>query len=317
MKILPMICSLLLLSEAIAFSPKTEPPKTAGLYLGQPTPGMIPVAFPFDYMPEGYRLHSAPAFTPDGREVYFSAMDFSVRYSEKIFVMEMIDSTWMHPRIAPFSGEFFDGSPSISRDGKYLFYSSARELDGDGMNETGERNIWYVERAGEEWSAPKPLGFSTPGWENGSDLSGLGNLYFDSSDIYWMSFPSNGKHEVEKLGDAINSEFTELHPCIATDERFIVFYSSRPGHFGTGGGDLYISFKDSDGTWKQAVNLGEEFNEGHLSTSFPRLSPDGEYFFFLKLVSVPWRCEVFWVSTRALDELNDRKDEYQLSDETE
>ena len=33
---------------------------------------------------------------------------------------------------------------------------------------------------------------------------------------------------------------------------------------------------------------------------FPRLSTDGKYFFFLKLVSVPWQCEVFWVSVDAL-----------------
>jgi len=48
------------------------------------------------------------------------------------------------------------------------------------------------------------------------------------------------------------------------------------------------------------MNLGEGFNKGHLSTSFPRLSPDGNYLFFLKLVSVPWEAEVYWVSADAL-----------------
>jgi Tol biopolymer transport system component len=288
----------------ISHAQQDDFPVLNGPYLGQKPPGNIPLKFPFDYMPQGYKLHSAPTFTPDGKEVYFSAMDFSIRYSEKIFVMKMLDGTWTPPRVAPFSGDYFDGSPSISRDGKYLFFSSARTPDGERMNETGERNIWYVERKGDDWSKPRPLNFRTPGWENGSDISELGNLFFDSSDIYKIKFPLNGKHAAEKLGAAINSEATELHPCVAPDERFLVFYSSRPGHYGTSGGDLYISFKNKDGTWKQAVNLGELFNRGHLSTSFPRLSGDGKYFFFLKLTSIPWQAEVFWVSVEALDDLN-------------
>jgi Tol biopolymer transport system component len=174
-------------------------------------------------------------------------------------------------------------------------------MDQKNRKEKGDRNIWFVTRDGDTWGSPEPLGFQTPGWENGSDLSVKGNLYFDSEDIYEIDFAEGREHQPVKLGKAINSDHTELHPCIAPDERFLVFYSNRPGHFGSGGGDLYISFKDEDGTWKQAVNLGEEFNKGHLSTSFPHLSPDGKYFFFLKLVSVPWKVEVYWVSSDALN----------------
>ena len=278
-------------------------PVLKGPYLGQKLPGKIPVKFPFDYMPAGYKLHSAPAFMPGGVEVYFSAMDFSIRFSEKIFFMKLVDGTWTHPQVAPFSGNTFDGSPSISKDGRFLFFSSARKLDGNGMNETGERNIWYVEREGDEWGTPKPLSFQTSEWENGSDMSELGHLFFDSRDIYMIKFPPDEKHSAQKMGDTINSDATELHPCIAPDERFLVFYSSRPGHYGSSGGDLYISFKNEDGFWDQALNLGEKFNQGHLSTSFPRLSTDGKYFFFLKLVAVPWQCEVYWVSVEAMDEM--------------
>ena len=304
MKKLICIINVMMLTTASILAQQKEFPKFAGPYLGQKPPGKTPVKFSFDFMPEGYRLHSAPVFTPDGREVYFSAMDFSVRFSEKIFVMKMIEGVWTAPRVASFSGDFFEGSPSMSRDGKYLIYSSARKSNGSGMNESGERNIWYVERKGEDWGAPEPLHFQTPEWENGSDLSESGHLFFDSKDIYRIKFPPDERESPEKLGKAVNSDATELHPCIAPDERFIVFYSSRPGHYGSSGGDLYVSFKNEDGTWKNAVNLGEKFNKGHLSTSFPRLSPDGKHFFFLKIVSVPWKCDVYWVSVEALDHLN-------------
>lgn len=304
MKKLICIISVILVVTTSISAQQKDFPNLTGPYLGQKPPGMTPVKFPFDFMPEGYRLHSAPAFMPGGKEVYFSAMDFSIRFSEKIFVMEMSDGVWGPPEVASFSGNFFDGSPSLSRDGRYLFFSSARTIDQKSMNLNGERNIWYVERKGDEWGTPLLLPFSTPDWENGTSLSRMGNLFFDSKDIYTIKFPVDNEQGAEKLSSAVNSNATELHPCVAQDEHFIIFYSNRPGHYGSGGGDLYISFRDNNGTWKQAVNCGETFNHGHLSTSFPRLSPNGKYLFFLKLVSVPWKAEVYWVSVDALDQLN-------------
>ncbi|MBN2415478.1 PD40 domain-containing protein [bacterium] len=217
--------------------------------------------------------------------------------------MRSSDSGWTPPAVAPFSGDFFDGSPSISPDGEYLFFSSARTPDQKGRNETGERTIWFTVRTGDTWSTPRPLGIDLPGWENGTRMSGNGYLYFDAGDIYRIPVPPPRGAEAVRLDTNVNSAATELHPCVAPDERFIVFYSSRPGHYGSGGGDLYISFRNSDGTWSKAGNLGEQFNKGHLSTSFPGLTPDGMYFFFLKLTSVPWQCEVFWVAADVLDNL--------------
>jgi hypothetical protein len=278
-------------------------PQRAGPYLGQTPPGKDPEPFVFDVVPPAYRLHSAPAFMPGAREVYFSAMDFSVRFSEKIFVMRMTNGAWSVPEVAPFSGEFFDGSPAISRDGQYLVFSSGRNPDQTGLNEDGERNLWYVSRTDAGWSRPQMVPVNTDQWENGSDISERGNLFFDARDIRRVAFPPDGSPHAETLGTGINTSFTELHPCVAPDERFLIFYSSRPGHLGSSGGDLYISFQGEDGSWQPAVNLGAKFNAGHLSTSFPRLSPDGRYLFFLKLVAVPWQAEVFWVSVDALDEL--------------
>jgi Tol biopolymer transport system component len=278
-------------------------PQVTGSYLGQTPPGRDPERFFFDVVPSGYRLHSAPAFMPGAQEVYFSAMDFSVRFSERIFVMKMAHGAWSALEVAPFSGEFIDGSPSISRDGRYLVFSSGRNPDQTGLNEDGERNLWYVSRTDPDWSEPQMLRVNPGEWENGSDISESGNLFFDSPDIHRMTFPPSDSSHAEKLGTEINTGFTELHPCVAPDERILIFYSNRPGHLGSSGGDLFISFKGEDGAWQPAMNLGTEFNAGHLSTSFPRLSPDGRYLFFLKLVAVPWQAEVFWVSVDARDEL--------------
>lgn len=212
-------------------------PQVIGPYLGQTKPGRDPKPFLFDVVPPGYRLHSAPAFMAGAQEVYFSAMDFSVRFSEKIFVMKMTHGAWSAPEIAPFSGEFFDGSPSISRDGQYLVFSSGRNPDQTGLNGDGERNLWYVSRTNGSWSQPQMLLVNTDEWENGSDISARGNLFFDSPDIHRVAFPPNESTRAEKLDTGINTGFAELYPCVAPDERFLIFYSNRPGHLGSGGGD--------------------------------------------------------------------------------
>jgi hypothetical protein len=84
----------------------------------------------------------------------------------------------------------------------------------------------------------------------------------------------------------------------------IISNSKREGHYGAEGGDLYISYKNNNETWKDAVHLGAVFNEEQLSSSFPRLFPNGKYLFFLKLISVLWKADVYWVSVDALERLN-------------
>ena len=110
MKILKLVSGIIIFILYITYinAQHNDFPVLKGPYLGQKPPGKTPVKFFFDFMPAGYRLHSAPAFTPDGKEVYFSAMDFSVRFSEKIFVMKKINEIWTAPRIASFSGDFFE-----------------------------------------------------------------------------------------------------------------------------------------------------------------------------------------------------------------
>ena len=59
----------------------------------------------------------------------------------------------------------------------------------------------------------------------------------------------------------------------------MIFASNRPGGFGVY--DLYISYRQPDGSWGQATNLGPEINALGTSTSWPQLSPDGKYLFFV------------------------------------
>jgi hypothetical protein len=59
----------------------------------------------------------------------------------------------------------------------------------------------------------------------------------------------------------------------------VIFVSRRPGGFGTQ--DLYISYRQPDDTWGPAINLGAKINTIGKGNSWPQLSPDGKFLFFV------------------------------------
>jgi len=280
---------------------KSEFPVLKGPYIGQKPPGITPEPFAPDLLPNKYWWHSAPAFSPDGEEVYFSAFMKSEAYSERIMYMKIENGRWTSPKIASFS-EYFEGGPCFTPDGNKIFFSSARPLK-KGRKRRDDRDVWYVERTISGWSKPKHTSFNADTWEDRVYISDLGNIYYKSNnDIYRVKMLAEGFSEAERLGNTINSRYGEQDPCVAPDESYMIFYSSRPGHLGKENGDLYISFKKKDGTWTKAVNMGPKFNKGHIITRFPRLSPDGKYLFFSKLIG-PRDDKIFWVDAKIIENI--------------
>lgn len=73
-----------------------------------------------------------------------------------------------------------------------------------------------------------------------------------------------------------------------------MFDSEREGGFGKA--DLWVSFRDPDGTWGEGINLGNKINTPG-NESIPHLSPDGEYLFYTS------NRDIFWVNTEFIDGL--------------
>jgi hypothetical protein len=64
----------------------------------------------------------------------------------------------------------------------------------------------------------------------------------------------------------------------------MVLASFRPA--GYGGGDLYVSFRQTDGAWGEPIDLGPDVNSGMLDYC-PTVTPDGRYLFFSRRRSDP------------------------------
>lgn len=278
-----------------AYSGDRQFPGIRGKYLGQKEPGLKPAVFaPGIISTNEFGEHSFPAFSPDYKEVYWSAY---VRGKQTIFFMKIEDGKWSPPGIAPFSGKYDDGSPSFSFDGKRIYFDSNRPLKKEGKPK--DRNIWILEKKGKAWSAAKPLSpiINTKEEECYATVTRDGTIYYKTiADLYRVGKVKGKFTKREKL-DEINTAAFELGPYITPDESFIIFESNRPG--GKGMMDLYICFRTDD-SWSEAINLGDTINtEG--SERFPGISPDGKFFFYLGHTN-----DIYWVSAKIIDDLKSK-----------
>jgi Tol biopolymer transport system component len=231
---------------------------------------------------DGNQVNSV--FSPGGKEFYFSAFDPGSGYT--IMVMNETDAGWSRPRVAPFSGEYSEVDMFITHDGGRFFFISKRPLQIGGPRAQGYQ-IWAMERENATWGAPAHLG---PIVNSGSrqlypTVTRDGTLYFNSDrdgygrgDFFRSRLVDGQYAEPENLGDGINTEYDETDLFVAPDESYVIFTSvGRPD--GSGSGDLYVSYREEDGSWTRALNMGEAINT-ESSEFCPMLSPDGTYFFF-------------------------------------
>ena len=223
-----------------------------------------------------------PAITPDGRTIYFVKRVERGRI-EYIYSSQWNGEKWLAPRIAGFSGQWFDKEPFVSLDGKRIFFASNRPwVKG---NPPRDVDVWFVEKKLRGWGEATRVDFiNSDSTDSYPTLTADGTIYFASNraggrgdyDIY-RSRLVNGKYtEAENLGDVINTAGNEADPYIAPDESYMIFSSVRPGGYGEG--DLYIS-RQQAGQWSTPQVLPTTVNSADYEYT-PLVSPDGRYLFF-------------------------------------
>lgn len=81
---------------------------------------------------------------------------------------------------------------------------------------------------------------------------------YKSFDIYISYYTPQGWSEPQNMGENINTDFYETAPTLSPDKRALYFVSNRPG--GYGGSDLYVSYRQPNGKWGPAQNMGPGIN---------------------------------------------------------
>ncbi len=267
----------------------------AGPYLGQEPPGTTPS--PFAPQLFSQEVHCTPAFSPDGQEVYWALM---INDRSRFKHSKLVGGFWTQPAVPSFAQH--DDSPVFSPDGNRLYFLRRGSV---------KENIFFVERTAEGWSAPAIL----PGAINSLrqihwqfSIADNGDLYFaggegpsdEKQDIYRAELVDGQYSVVTKLEGTVNSDLLEHSPYIARDGSYLLF-SRANGELSDV--DLYVSFRQEDGSWGQAIRFRDPINAGGYDHC-PRVSVDGKYLFFVS--TRRGRSEPYWVDAGVIEELRPR-----------
>jgi outer membrane protein OmpA-like peptidoglycan-associated protein len=195
----------------------------------------------------------AAAISPDGRYVYFVGCNRRDVFGRcDIYVAEYEGNEWTEPQnMGPkINSKFWESYPSISSDGKTLFFSSRRP------GGHGQADIWYSRKVDGEWTAAKNLGkpVNTSGDEHSPFLhaddqtlyfSSNGHQGFGSMDLFMARRQDEGLADSswskpENLGYPLNTAGDERTLFVNTQGTRGYMNSDRLE--GMGGIDIY-SFK--------------------------------------------------------------------------
>ncbi|HEY3813601.1 MAG TPA: hypothetical protein VGL66_10270 [Caulobacteraceae bacterium] len=230
----------------------------------------------------------APAFTPDGRTVFFTHSEGEKR---TIMLSHRGAHGWSAPSVAPFSGTWRDIEPYMAPDGSYLVFVSNRPatpggkpLDGyfGGQARPGKGgNLWRVDRKGVGWGEPHRLPdvINAGGAIYSPAVARDGSIYFNQPDpvthkshIYRAQATSGG------FRTPVSQAFSDGdHPAfdaaVAPDESFIVFGAPRPPAQPNSSA-LFVAYRQGDG-WSAPQALTPLI--GGIEA---RLSPDLKTLYF-------------------------------------
>ena len=236
---------------------------------------------------------TSAALTPDGQTLYFMRSDFA-EADDTIMVSQRVDGRWSAPRVAAFSGQWHDSEPTLSPDGRRLYFVSNRPrqpgaapvttaMNGNSFPGT---NLWVVERqAGGGWSAPIHVdgALNDGAMIYNPSVAANGDLYFsahraDSGKAYQIYVAHRrgvGYAAPERLplGDL---EHNRMDPAIDPQGRFLLYAGNEGDALGSA--DIYIVFRQPDGGWGKSEHLGGDVNSRVLENA-PSLGPAfGELF---------------------------------------
>ena len=241
------------------------------------------VPVPFDPENMGVAINSAlddyfPAVTADEQIILYTRNNRteSKHLQEDFLVSKKVDNVWQAATQigSGINTDGNEGAPCISADGQVMFFvACAENADGSyagGRRGFGSCDIFYAEKAGDNWSKPFNMGsmINTNQFESQPSFSADGKtLYFVSArpggigetDIYSSTLkPDNSWGAPRNLGPMINTPGKEESVFIHPDGKTLYFGSN--GHVGMGGLDLYVSRKNEKGQWGNPVNLGYPIN---------------------------------------------------------
>lgn len=206
-----------------------------------------------------------PSVTLDDALVYTVQTHTGNHYQEDLYMSRLVDGIWQPGLPLPVNTkENNEGAQSISADGTALVFTVCNR-----PGDKGSCDLYYSVFSNGRWTPPLNVGapINTNQWESQPSLSADGKtLYFvrgiprgqGTRDLYRSQLQPNGTWTEPEPIESLNTPFNEGAPTLHPDGRTLYF--SSDGHPGMGGGDLFVSRLQADGTWGKPQNLGYPIN---------------------------------------------------------
>ena len=236
----------------------------------------------------------APAVSPDGSTIYFTATrntttggksTFDGEYYEDIYVAEdkKKGRKWYAPVVTEKNGinnNIFHTAKNAPQpiNSKYDDATLCMSADGNELYVFKDNTIYASKKSGDSWSALKPLNENVNlrnGYQSHISISADGSKLFLVSEQYsdYVGYDGFGGKDIyvcykdengewgppENLGENINSPWDEESPFLSNDG--YLYFASR-GHGNIGGYDIFRSKQDDAGVWSEPENVGLPINSG-------------------------------------------------------
>ncbi|WP_321296454.1 OmpA family protein [Marinifilum fragile] len=236
----------------------------------------------------GTKYHEAVVcFSADYKTMFFTRSNYNNRKlgrdkdginNLKIFIANEVDGKWKIAEAFPYnSNDYSVGHPSLSADGKTLYFAS------DMPGGFGGTDIYTSELENGKWSTPKNLGAKINTKENemfphinkealffaSNGHSGMGGL-----DLYMVKNLSGNKKPIH-LGKPLNSEQDDFSLILSDNGTKGYFASNRNG--GVGEDDIYsfeiakeneVEFELRHMETKELLKADQVLSNGSLDTEF-------------------------------------------------
>ncbi|MDH4270683.1 MAG: hypothetical protein OEW18_01770 [Candidatus Aminicenantes bacterium] len=300
-----IVCPSFLFSVIVVFgfpAQQHDFPVLKGPYLGQKPPGMTPEVFGPGLISTEDCFECCRAISPDGREFYFVR---EIENGNKIFRMIEEKDGWTKPERITYSDAAFQYTPFISPDGKRFLFMTGNSNPKRNRSDSPPE-IWISSKKGDEWIAPVCIGTLIGSVQPFYiTMAKNGTLYFscvDRDGIYRSEWKDGKYSPAGKLPDMTGSLEQVNHPFVAPDESYLIMDAVNRE---AGNKDLYISYRRKDGSWTDAVKLGDMINSSG-NEMCPSVTHDGKFIFFGRLVPAG-KTDIYWVSSRIIEELRPDK----------
>jgi hypothetical protein len=259
-----------------------------GPYLGETPPGTTPRLFAPGFVSRALANEGTPTMSPDGTEIYFTR-------NTQMLVTRLGRDGWTFPEPVGFSAGFPAGEEHLTRDNSRMYFLWARPIPpGEPNPKKMNTGVWASDRLAGGWSPPKyvGLGMFVSSTNDGeiyvTDETDAPHGYLAKARVVDGKFAGfeRLKGGMEQLRSATVTNIA--HPAVAPDGSYIVFDLGNP--------PLFVCFRQSDGTWGDAIDLSRH---GVGSDAFMAyVSPDGKYLFYSTVSH-----DVYWVSARIVEDL--------------